>query len=72
MIVKNKLPENTDDVMLIVKDYYDPKVIRLLVAWHGAYWRYNGVPTGENLTKIDEYVPPFGRIIGWSKINNDI
>lgn len=65
MIVRNKLPESIDNVILIIKDYHDPKVIRLVTAWYGVYWRYSGVPTTENITKIEENSPPFGKIIGW-------
>lgn len=72
MIVKNKLPENTDDVMLIVKDYYNPKVVWLLLAWYGESYWYSSIPTEDDFTEIEEYTPPFGKIIGWSKINNDI
>ena len=67
MIVKNKKPDSTRNVILIAKDYYEPQVIHIVLAWYsGDEWFFTD-GAGADWEDIEEYTPPYGRFVGWSE-----
>lgn len=67
MIFKNELPSDYREVILIVRDYFEHNMIRLVKAIYCNSWVIVDKSKQMEYDQLKENNPPYGKIIGWSK-----
>ena len=67
MIFKNELPNDYREVTLIVRDYFNHNIIRLVKAMYCHSWVIVDESKQAEYDHLKENNPPYGKVLGWTK-----